>query len=99
MIFIPSLCRSLFDRSFPRQNCRFNSKTAVRVAYAGLFGFSVSGECCSRWFFIYNGKECGEPMAIEGIMYGASTSNYPARHKQTEDENISAGEVLVGILQ
>ncbi|XP_062503096.1 collagen triple helix repeat-containing protein 1-like isoform X1 [Corticium candelabrum] len=84
------------------QNCNFrkhDSNSALHVAYAGnlMVGCS-SGDCCSRWYFTFNGNECSGPMTIEGIVYGRPANDDPHRPRQIEGycENIPAGQVTIG---
>ncbi|XP_062511691.1 collagen triple helix repeat-containing protein 1-like isoform X2 [Corticium candelabrum] len=84
------------------QNCNFrkhDSNSALHVAYAGnLMVRCTSGDCCSRWYFTFNGNECSGPMTIEGLVYSRLYDD-PHRHRQIEGycENIRAGQVTIGV--
>ena len=74
--------------------------TAIRVLYQGtLRTYCSSGECCNRWYFTFNGNECGNPATIEGIIYGAPAKDNPNRVTQIEGhcERLPAGTIAVGI--
>ncbi|XP_062512379.1 collagen triple helix repeat-containing protein 1-like [Corticium candelabrum] len=94
--------RSDWKNSGLIQNCNFrkrDSNSALHVAYAGNLKVACSsGECCSRWYFTFNGNECSGPMTIEGIVYGSPAKENPARHRQIEGycENIPAGQITIG---
>ncbi|XP_062513306.1 collagen triple helix repeat-containing protein 1-like [Corticium candelabrum] len=84
------------------QNCNFrkhDNNSALHVAYAGNVRVHCSsGECCSRWYFTFNGNECSGPMTIEGAVYGRPANENPHRHRHIEGycENIPAGQVTIG---
>ena len=96
--------KSLVFISF--QDCVFNKlsdKTALKVEYNGDFRIAYCLNCCSRWYFTFNGVECRHPLAIDGLMHiyrnqGKTDSNI---HKTTQIggycERIPKGAVRVGI--
>ena len=43
--------------------------TALRVEYNGDFRVAFCLDCCSRWFFTFNGAECRKPFPIDGVMH------------------------------
>ena len=70
----------------------------MHVAYAGnLRVYCRSSECCSRWYFTFNGAECSGPMTIEGVVYSNKLEDNVLRHRQIEGycENIAAGQITV----
>ncbi|XP_065826902.1 collagen triple helix repeat-containing protein 1-like [Oscarella lobularis] len=83
--------------------CNFVKKshaTAIRVLYQGtLRTYCSSGQCCNRWYFTFNGNECGNPATIEGIKYGVPAKDNPNRVTQIEGhcERLPAGTIAVGI--
>ena len=73
--------------------------TAMRVLYQGTLRTACgSGICCSRWYFTFNGNECGKPATVEGIIYGAPANDDPERVTQIEGhcENLPSGMIKVG---
>jgi hypothetical protein len=85
------------------QECRFTKKlgnSALRVAYAGNLHVHCGShsECCSRWYFTFNGAECSGPMTIEGLLYSNRKGDIVHRHRQIEGycENLPAGQISVG---
>ena len=88
------------------QDCVFKKvadNTALKVEYNGDFRIAYCLNCCSRWFFTFNGVECRKPFAIDGLMliyrnHGKTDSNI---HKVTQIrgycEGIPKGTVRVGI--
>ena len=73
--------------------------TAIRVLYQGtLRTYCSSGSCCNRWYFTFNGNECGNPATIEGIIYGGPAKDDPNRVTQIEGhcEKLPAETISVG---
>ncbi|XP_077996719.1 collagen triple helix repeat-containing protein 1-like [Glandiceps talaboti] len=83
------------------KTCSFKklySNTALYVAYGGnMRSYGCSG-CCIRWFFRFNGNECSNPTAIDGIIYQTNT-HYINLHRHYNVEGIcqglSAGDIDV----
>ncbi|XP_062516224.1 collagen triple helix repeat-containing protein 1-like [Corticium candelabrum] len=81
------------------RECRFKKKhghTALHVAYGGNLRINCA-DCCSRWFFTFNDRECTGPMTIDAVYYTRAVNDIH-RHRQIEGycENIPAGDVRVG---
>ncbi|XP_065826906.1 uncharacterized protein [Oscarella lobularis] len=75
--------------------------TAIRVLYQGTLRTRCSsGDCCNRWYFTFNGNECGNPATIEGIIYGSPAKDNPHRVTQIEGhcESLQAGAITVRFL-
>ena len=86
------------------QNCGFMKKysdTALHVYFAGNLRVAYCDDCCSRWYFTFNGAECSSPGSIDGAFY-MQTAKSPAhdllRHRHIEGHcsNIHKGKVRVG---
>ena len=88
------------------QDCVFNKdadSTVLKVEYNGDIRIAGCLDCCSRWFFTFNGVECRKPLAIDGLMHIAQN------HGRTDTnihrvgqiggycEGIPKGTVRVGI--
>jgi len=79
--------------------------TALQVYFNGILGIFNCNDCCSRWYFTFNGAECSAPATIEGLVYmrtGAAPNalKAPYRVRQVEGvcENIPKGDVKVGFM-
>ena len=60
------------------QECQFIKKkkdTPLQVYYSGNIRVSGCRDCCSRWFFTFNGVECTSPAPIEAALYQAKALN------------------------
>jgi len=91
---------------FGAQECFFNklaSNTALKVEFSGDYRICCCLDCCKRWYFTFNGVECVNPLAIDGVAHiqanhGRSDHNI---HKTTQIgrycEGIAKGSVRVGI--
>ena len=86
---------------FP-QNCEFTknfSDTSLRVYFAGNLRICKCNQCCSRWYFTFNGAECSAPGPIEGAVYmnrGQDQDLHRHRHIEGHYNNIHKGKVRVG---
>ncbi|XP_078368031.1 uncharacterized protein LOC144651857 isoform X2 [Oculina patagonica] len=84
------------------QNCEFMKNftdTALHVYFAGILRISNCDDCCSRWYFTFNGAECSSPGPIDGAFYMQSGKNHNLhRHRHIEGHcnNIHKGKVRVG---
>ena len=88
------------------QDCAFMkhaNDTALKVEFNGDYRICCCLDCCKRWYFTFNGVECGGPLAIDGLSHihlnhGKTDTNI---HKTTYIggycQGISAGTVRVGI--
>ena len=43
--------------------------TALHVYFAGNLRIHNCDQCCSRWYFTFNGAECSSPGSIDGVFY------------------------------
>ena len=82
------------------QSCQFMknyTQTALHVYFAGNLRIASCNDCCSRWYFTFNGAECSSPGRIDGAYYMATAGNLH-RHRQIEGHcnNIHKGRVRVG---
>ncbi|XP_015770365.1 PREDICTED: collagen triple helix repeat-containing protein 1-like [Acropora digitifera] len=85
-------------------HCDFVKKyadTALHVYFAGNLRIYNCDNCCSRWYFRFNGAECGSPGSIEGAFYmrfGRSPVKNLHRHRHIEGHcnNIHKGKIRVG---
>ncbi|CAH3193295.1 unnamed protein product [Porites evermanni] len=84
-------------------NCDFLKKypdTSLHVYYAGNFRVHGCDDCCSRWYFTFNGAECSSPGTIDGALYlytlGQKLSPQHHRHIEGHCNNIQKGKVRVG---
>ena len=82
---------------------KLSDKTALKVEFNGDFRIGYCLDCCSRWYFTFNGVECRHPLAIDGLMHifrNQGKTNYSI-HKTTQIggycERIPKGTVRVGI--
>ena len=59
---------------------------------------SIGSGVCSRWYFTFDDAECTKPATIEGIVYVASTTVNPHRHRHIEGycNQVPKGHILVG---
>ena len=84
------------------QNCDFVKKypdSSIHVYYAGNLRYVLCDNCCSRWYFTFNGAECSSPGTIDGAFYLATGRNHnPHLHRHIEGHcnNIQKGKVRVG---
>ena len=87
------------------QECIFkkgSDNTALRVYWAGNLRIYGCDNCCSRWYFTFNGAECSTPAAIDGVVYmwNGSGSKYKnlhrPRHIEGVCEKLRKGTVRVG---
>jgi hypothetical protein len=85
------------------QECSFkkrSEKSSLRVVFAGNLRVYCRNyiECCSRWYFTFNGVECSGPMTVDGVVYSNRKGDNVHRHRQIEGycENIPAGHTTVG---
>ena len=56
-------------------------------------------DCCSRWYFTFNGAECSSPGSIVGIVYmgiGKKQNLHRTGHIEGHCDNIHKGKVRVG---
>jgi len=75
--------------------------TALHVYFAGNLRIYNCDDCCSRWYFTFNGAECSSPGSIDGAFYmrtGKSPLHNLHRHRHIEGHcnNIHKGMVRVG---
>ncbi|XP_068724626.1 collagen triple helix repeat-containing protein 1-like isoform X2 [Montipora capricornis] len=81
-------------------HCEFiknHTDTALRVFFAGNLRIYNCNYCCSRWYFTFNGAECGVPGPIEGAFYmqtGQNPTKNLHRHRHIEGHcnNIHKGK-------
>jgi len=84
------------------QNCEFMKNftdTALHVYFAGNLRVYGCDDCCSRWYFTFNGAECSSPGSIDGAFYMRIGKNHNLlRHRHIEGHcnNIHKGKVRVG---
>ncbi|KAL9975812.1 hypothetical protein ACROYT_G013017 [Oculina patagonica] len=84
------------------QNCEFMKNftdTALHVYFAGNLRIEGCDNCCSRWYFTFNGAECSSPGSIDGAFYMRTGKNHDLhRHRHIEGHcnNIHKGKVRVG---
>ena len=87
------------------QECIFkklSDNTALRVFWTGALRIYNCDDCCSRWYFTFNGAECSSPAAIDGGVYmrygsGSRLKNlHRVRHIEGVCEKIHKGTVRVG---
>ena len=95
----------LFIFSLLSQECIFkktSDNTALRVYWAGNLRINNCDNCCSRWYFTFNGAECSTPAAIDGVVYmrygtGSKYKNlHRPRHIEGVCEKLHKGTVRVG---
>ena len=88
----------LFNRTVILGNIIIIQIYMLHMQELSEFTAPVVLNCCSRWYFTFNGNECSGPMTIEGIVYGDPANDNPHRHRQIEGycENIAAGQVTIG---
>ena len=78
-----------------------SDKTALRVYWAGNLRLYNCHACCRRWYFTFNGAECSNPAAIDGVVYmvyGNSRKKdlHRPRHIEGVCEKLHKGTVRVG---
>ncbi|XP_078368055.1 collagen triple helix repeat-containing protein 1-like [Oculina patagonica] len=84
------------------KNCEFVKNftdTALHVYFAGNLRIASCDICCNRWYFTFNGVECGSPGPIDGAFYMKTGKNHNLhRHRHIEGHcnNIHKGKVRVG---
>ena len=87
------------------QECIFkklSDNTALRVFWTGALRIYNCDNCCSRWYFTFNGAECSAPAAIDFGVYmaygtGSRIKNlHRVRHIEGVCEKIHKGTVRVG---
>ena len=85
-----------------RQSCQFMknyTQTALHVYFAGNLRIASCDNCCSRWYFTFNGAECSSPGRIDGAYYMATAADknlHRHRHVEGHCNNIHKGRVRVG---
>ena len=75
------------------------TNTALHVYFAGNLRIYGCDNCCSRWYFTFNGAECSSPGSIDGAFYmqtGKNHNLYRHRHIEGHCSNIHKGKVRVG---
>ncbi|XP_068681031.1 collagen triple helix repeat-containing protein 1-like [Montipora foliosa] len=79
-----------------------SGNTGLRVFWNGNLRIYNCNSCCKRWYFTFNGAECSNPAAIDGLVYmrygnGANLKNL-LRVRQIDGvcENVQQGIVRVG---
>ena len=50
------------------------TQTALHVYFAGNLRIASCDNCCSRWYFTFNGAECSSPGRIDGAYYMATAA-------------------------
>ena len=87
------------------QECIFKKTSdniALRVFWSGALRICNCDNCCSRWYFTFNGAECSAPAATDGAVYmrygsGSRLTNlHRVRHIEGVCEKIHKGTVRVG---
>ena len=79
-----------------------STNTALRVFWTGNLRIFNCDDCCSRWYFTFNGAECSAPAAIDGAVYmsygsGSRVKNlHRVGHIEGVCEKIHKGTVRVG---
>ena len=87
---------------FLSQSCEFMKNytdTALHVYFAGNLRIYNCDDCCSRWYFTFNGAECSSPGSIDGAFYmrkGIGHNLFRHRHIEGHCNNIHKGKVRVG---
>ena len=75
------------------------TETSLHVYFAGNLRIYNCNDCCSRWYFKFNGAECSAPGKIDGAFYmasGAGKNLHRHRHIEGHCNNIHKGKVRVG---
>ena len=81
-----------------------SDQTALLVYWDGNLRIAHCDDCCSRWYFTFNGTECSSPAAIDGTIYmvfgkGSRHKNlHRPRHIEGVCEKNSQGHGARGIL-
>ena len=59
---------------------------------------SLGSGVCNRWYFKFNDTECTKPATIEGVLYAASSTDNPLRHRHIEGycNEVPKGHIRVG---
>ena len=73
--------------------------TALHAYFAGNLRVQSCDNCCSRWYFKFNGAECSSPGSIDGAFFmwhGRKNSLHRHRHIAGHCNNIHKGKVRVG---
>ncbi|XP_068722418.1 collagen triple helix repeat-containing protein 1-like [Montipora capricornis] len=79
-----------------------SDQTALQVYWDGNLRIADCDNCCSRWYFTFNGIECSSPAAIDGTVYmafgkGSRQKNlHRPRHIEGVCEKLHKGTVRVG---
>ena len=74
-------------------------ETSLHVYFAGNLRIASCDNCCSRWYFTFNGTECSSPGTIDGAFYvgrGRNHNLHRQRHIEGHCNNIQKGKVRVG---
>ncbi|XP_062519021.1 collagen triple helix repeat-containing protein 1-like [Corticium candelabrum] len=84
--------------------CNFaieHSGNSLHVVYAGVNRVYCNGyhQCCSRWYFTFNGTECNNPGPIDLVVFKRYTDDSPYRTRQAEGYcyNMNSGKVTVAL--
>ncbi|XP_078679246.1 collagen triple helix repeat-containing protein 1-like isoform X3 [Branchiostoma floridae x Branchiostoma belcheri] len=81
--------------------CEFNKispTSALRLTWNGELRIWQTDDACARWFFTFNGAECGNPFPIDGIVY-TNNANLNIHRVSTIDGlcyDLPAGPLNVG---
>ncbi|XP_068748748.1 collagen triple helix repeat-containing protein 1-like [Montipora capricornis] len=86
------------------KECVFNktsANTGLRVFFNGALRIYNCHGCCKRWYFTFNGAECSNPAAIDGVVYmvhgnGAKKDLHRVRQIEGVCEKVHQGIVRVG---
>ena len=73
--------------------------TSLHVYFSGNLRIASCDNCCSRWYFTFNGTECSSPGTIDGAFYvgrGRHHNLHRHRHMEGHCNNIQKGKVRVG---
>ena len=73
--------------------------TVLHVYFAGDLRIHGCDDCCSRWYFKFNGAECSSPGSIDGAFHmttGRKHNLHRHRHIEGHCNNTHKGKVRVG---
>ncbi|XP_062519006.1 collagen triple helix repeat-containing protein 1-like [Corticium candelabrum] len=84
--------------------CNFTVEScgnSLHVVYSGVNRVYCNGyqECCSRWYFTFDGDECDDPAPIDLVVFKRYTEDSPYRTRQMEGycDKMPNGVVTVGL--
>lgn len=96
-VFTNRICINLLSKIQACDFTKLKSGTFLRVVYVGIIRITSCTNCCKRWYFTFDRKECSNPAPIDGVIFHSVDINI---HRSANIEGycggIPVGKVRVG---